>query len=180
MRVERLHRDLLIIAAGVAFSIWLSQSGLLADGLSHAGERAALASLVAGAFFTSVFTIAPATAVLAALAGTFPPLTIAFWGALGAMFADALLFLFVRDVFADDLREFLRRHHVRLTPLPHFGFLRWLYPLLGALIIASPLPDELGLALLGLTKTKLAVLLPLAFAMNFLGILALGALAASI
>ncbi|HEY4478659.1 MAG TPA: hypothetical protein VI775_02350, partial [Candidatus Paceibacterota bacterium] len=52
----------------------------------------------------------------------------------------------------------------------HFGFLKWLSPLIGAFIIASPLPDELGVALLGMSKIRIAVLIPLSFTMNILGI----------
>ena len=52
----------------------------------------------------------------------------------------------------------------------HFGFMKWLSPIIGALIIASPLPDEFGITLLGLSKLKIMVLLPIALVMNMLGI----------
>ena len=42
--------------------------------------------------------------------------------------------------------------------------------MLGAAIIASPLPDEIGLSLMGMSKTRVAVLIPVSFAMNALGI----------
>jgi hypothetical protein len=41
---------------------------------------------------------------------------------------------------------------------------------LGAFIIASPLPDELGLTLMGMSKVRLAVLVPVSFVMNAVGI----------
>ena len=44
-------------------------------------------------------------------------------------------------------------------------------------IIASPLPDEFGVSLLGLSRVKVAILLPVAFVMNFLGILAVAGIA---
>jgi membrane protein DedA with SNARE-associated domain len=179
MRIDRFYRDLCVIGVGMVATIYLSQSGFLPATLARLEPQAALGSFIAGLFFTSAFTIAPASAVLAGLSGVAPQLLVAFWGALGAMFGDALLFLFVRDVFAEDARRFLKRHHLKLFTIPHFGFLRWLYPIMGALIIASPLPDELGLALLGLTKTKLRVLLPVAFVMNFLGVLLIAGIAQS-
>ena len=55
----------------------------------------------------------------------------------------------------------------------HFGFLKWLSPIIGALIIASPLPDEFGIAFLGMSKVKTAVLMPISFFMNLIGIYAL-------
>lgn len=178
MRIERFYRDLVIVAVALAAALYLAHSGHITDALSHFGEQVALGSFLTGIFFTSVFTLGPASVILAELAEMGSPLTVAFFGGLGAMFGDAILFLFVRDIFADDLREFLARHRFKLFTLPHLGFMRWLYPAMGALIIASPLPDELGLALLGLTKTKLAVLLPIAFVMNFLGILLVAEIAA--
>ncbi len=180
MRIERLYRDLVIIGFALLGAVYLSHVGFIADTLSLLEQRVALGSFVAGIFFTSVFTLGPASVVLAELSGIGSPILVALWGGFGAMIGDAILFLFVRDIFADDLRRFLKKHHLRLFTLPHFGFLRWVYPVVGAFIIASPLPDEFGLALLGLTKTRLSILLPVAFCMNVIGIFAIAVLAGSI
>ncbi|MEN9561421.1 MAG: hypothetical protein RIQ56_694, partial [Candidatus Parcubacteria bacterium] len=58
-------------------------------------------------------------------------------------------------------------HYVRL------GKYKWFAPVLGAIIILSPLPDEFGLALLGFSKLKIWVVLLLAFVLNAIGIYAL-------
>ena len=97
--------------------------------------------------------------------------TVILWGALGALSGDIILFFFIRDRFADDLKNSLKPSFVRhIARSFHFGFLKWLAPILGAVVIASPLPDELGLTLLGLSKTRLAFLVPISFVMNALGI----------
>jgi hypothetical protein len=94
-----------------------------------------------------------------------------FWGGLGAMFGDLILFLFIRDRFADDLKKVFRPSSTKyLLKSLHFGFMRWLSPVIGAIIIASPLPDEFGITLLGMSKMKVIVLMPIAFVMNMLGI----------
>ena len=92
------------------------------------------------------------------------------------MFGDLLLFLFIKDVFARDVREFLSTHKrkARFFSYFHFGFFKWLLPLIGALIIVSPLPDELGLTLLGLSKERVIFILPLTFLLNFVSILLIG------
>lgn len=178
MRFERLYRDILFVLGGVLLAIILIHAGALDALRTGFAERATLGSFLSGIFFTSIFTLAPAGIVLAELAELTSPTSVAFWGALGAMFGDTLLFLFIRDIFSEDLRTFLKHNpRFRIFSLHHFGFLRWLYPIIGALIIASPLPDEIGLALLGLTKTKLIVIVPLTFAMNFIGILAIAQIA---
>jgi hypothetical protein len=95
------------------------------------------------------------------------------------MLGDLLLFLFIRDVFAEDMEGvFSFRKLSRHIARSQFAFLKVVTPIIGALIIASPLPDEIGLALLGISRTRTIVLLPIAFIMNFLGILALASVAA--
>ena len=73
----------------------------------------------------------------------------------GAMLGDLIIFFFIRDRFADDIIHSMKpsvsRHVLNSF---HLGFLKWISPILGALIIASPLPDEFGLTLLGLSKTR--------------------------
>jgi hypothetical protein len=174
IRLGNLWRDLVIILLSIAITVLLVEMGALAEFFSLTQGRAILGSFVAGIFFTSVFTLAPAAITLASIANFAPALTVALWGGLGAMFGDLLLFLFIRDVFVDDLEGVaIARKIKRYLLRPHAGFLRWILPVLGALIIASPLPDEIGLALLGFSKMKTMYVLPVAFVMNFLGIFAI-------
>ena len=176
-----LWRDLVIIAAGVVITLLLVRMGVLEHLLTVNEQQAYIGSFIAGIFFTSIFTIAPASIALAEMTNVAPPLSVALWGALGAMLGDMLLFLFIRDVFSRDMESIIRVHKWRhWLAHTHFGFMRWLVPVVGALIIASPLPDEIGLALLGLSRTQTPILLPIAFAMNFLGILAIAAVASQV
>src|SRR3990167_7131268 len=49
----------------------------------------------------------------------------------------------------------------------------WVIPALGAVIIASPLPDELGLIMMGLSHIRTATFIVLSFMMNAAGIFAI-------
>lgn len=174
-------RDIVIIVLGIALTLLLVRMGALGKILTGTQEVAYIGSFIAGIFFTSVFTLAPASIALAVLSHTTPPTVVAFWGALGAMLGDLLLFLFIRDVFADDIEGFVSvRKLKKLLTKSHFAFLKLITPLVGALIIASPLPDELGMALLGLSEIRTVYLLPIAFIMNYLGILAVALIAAHV
>ena len=165
-----LARDFLFIFLGAVFALALSYSGII-DGIIRLFGNTAIASFVSGIFWTSVFTIAPASVALAHIALTDMPLSVALWGAFGAMCGDLILFLFIRDRFTDNLLDSVRPSITKhILSSFHLGFVKWLSPLLGALIIASPLPDELGLTLMGLSKTRVAVLMPISFVMNMLGI----------
>lgn len=163
--------DIIIIAIGILVTIILVQLGIIDALIYYMGNYSALASFVAGIFFTSTFTIAPASVALVNIAEHAPLPIVATWGAFGAMCGDLILFFFIRDRFFEDLRKALPGGKIKhFLHSFHFGFLKWLSPLLGALIIASPLPDELGLSLMGLSKIRTAVLMPISYVMNYFGV----------
>lgn len=163
--------DIIIIALGIAVALFLSKIGAIDAMVNALKDYSILACFVAGIFFTSTFTIAPASVAIVHLSREIPLPSLALWGALGAVCGDLILFFFIRDRFTEDLKHTFKPSTVRhVLHSFHFGFLKWLSPILGALIIASPLPDEFGISLLGMSKVKTSVLVPISFTMNFLGI----------
>ena len=158
----KIIRDLCAIVLSIAVAIWLERSGTIAILLTKLGGGAIIQSFVTGLFFTSAFTTAPAIAVFTNLTQTNSlPLT-AFFGALGAVTGDLFLFRFVRDELSGDIVSLIGKplmHQVR-----HIFKLRlfhWFSPFIAALIIASPLPDELAMAIFGLTGTRTATFIPI-------------------
>ncbi len=175
---KNLKADFIAVGVSVLVSWFLISSGILTHLLADTELGMIIESFVAGLFFTSAFTLAPSALFLGELSRHISPFTIAFFGALGAMCGDLILFLFIRDRLTDDIKAMFPKRAVRhFLNSFHLGFWKWLSPVLGALIIASPLPDEFGLSLLGLSRTRIAVLLPVAFVMNFLGILLVASVA---
>lgn len=169
---KELLKDLLFVLVGATIAILLSRFGFVDWFVNIIGNQV-FSSFFAGLFFTSVFTIAPSAVALVSIANA-TTLTVAFWGALGALCGDLILFYFIRDRFAENLVSSIRPSVTRhILNSFHLGFMKWLSPVLGAIIIASPLPDELGLTLLGISKTRISILIPISFVMNFVGIFAL-------
>lgn len=140
--------------------------------ITYIGNLGYLGAFVAGALFVSVFTVAPAAAMLFFISETLNPLIVAVFAGTGAVVGDYLVFRFLRDrVFDELLPVFLKNRGnvvVKLFRTPHFA---WLLPVVGALIIASPLPDEVGIGLLGASKLKNWQFLSLSFILNTIGIL---------
>ncbi len=175
---QNIKEDIIAVGVSVLLAWFLISSGALSSFLASTDAGRIFESFVIGIFFTSAFTLAPAAIFLAELSQTISPWAVALFGALGAMCGDLILFLFIRDRLASDIEALFPKsavHHF-LNSF-HLGFWKWLAPILGALIIASPLPDEFGISLLGLSRVRVAVLLPVAFVMNFLGILLIAAVA---
>lgn len=172
-RARRSHvgRDILILAASISFAVFLAQTDVIPRLMAATGF-VPLEAFFAGFFFTSLLTLAPAGVAFAEMASTVPALQLAGWGAVGAVAGDLVLFLFVRDALSEDIMMMLRGSWVRKAKaLFKSPFLSWAVPVAGAIVIASPLPDEVGLAMLGLSKTDLRFLIPVSYSMNFFGIL---------
>ncbi len=173
MKVHRAFvHDLGIIALSILVAILLVQTGTFAHLLTLTDGSVFIDSFIAGFFFTSVFTTAPAIVVFGEMSVQGSILTISFFGALGAMVGDYIIFKFMRDRFGSHVNELIKVRGLRkrFKHLFTLRFFRQFSFLLGGIIIASPLPDELGLSLLGLSKTKTSWLLPLSFICNFAGI----------
>ena len=171
---HHLVRNIALLIGSFLLAILLVKAGFLNLLLSRAGG-VLFGSFVAGFFFTSVVTIGPATVMLVSLTHAQDILAIALIGALGSVAGDLILFYFVRDRISDDFlallghKRSIRWKHILKSPTFH-----WLTPVIGAIVIASPLPDELGLAMMGIVKVPTSVFIPLSYAMNFIGIFLLG------
>lgn len=172
--------DFSFIAISIFVAIFFSRSGLLERILEASHGNWFLDSFFAGLFFTSAFTTAPAIAALAAIAEhSGSVLSTALFGALGALCGDIIIFWFVRDRVMEDVLFITqnRKSIKALRLLFHRKLFRFFTFFLGGIVIASPLPDELGLAMMGLTKTKTFYFIPVSYAANFLGILIIGGVA---
>ncbi len=181
VRFRHISYDVSIIALSVLLAILLVKSHLIDQTLAASAEYGHIGSFVAGVFFTSAFTTAPAIAVLGEISHTQGIIETALWASLGSVIGDILIFRFVRDRMVIHLSEILphKRRSRRLAHILRMRFFRYLTFLVGGLIIASPLPDELGISLLGLSKMREVYFVPLSFAFNFFGICMIGLFAAS-
>jgi len=167
----RLTQDIVYVGLGVAIAIIFSKFNAVSELLEILGS-VELASFLGGIFFTSLFTIAPASVLLVELASYGDPISVAIFGALGAVVGDMILFVFVRDRLSEDIMTFVRAGFKRVHfHTVHRRMFRWILPLLGAFFIALPFPNEFGIMLLGLSHMKTRYIIPLSFLMNFIGVL---------
>ena len=173
--------DLTIIAASIVVAVIIVRTGIVSLLAKSAGNLL-LGNFIAGIFFTSAFTTPPAIVVLGEIARAQSLLETALVGALGAVIGDLIIFRFLRDRLGEHLKMLLSHSGAfkRTRVLLKLRLFRWLTFLAGGLIIASPLPDELGISLLGFGKMKTSLFIPLSFVFNFLGIVLIGLAARAI
>ncbi len=108
-----------------------------------------LGAFIAGLFFTYGLTTPLAIAVFLVLGQENNILLTAIIGGFGAFLSDYLIFKFLRKYFS---KEIIKLEHEKIVRyfeknLPR-TVKKYLVPIIAGFIIASPLPDELGVALL--------------------------------
>lgn len=177
-----LFKDLTIILLSIFIAVILVKTHVLTNILTSTKELELFGSFIAGMFFTSVFTTAPAIVTLGEIAKANSIIQTALLGAMGAVIGDLIIFRFVRDRLSEDLMTLISHNNSgkRIKAILKIRLLRWLTFLVGGLIIASPLPDELGIGLLGFSKVGVWRFAPFSFTFNFIGILLIGLVAKSL
>lgn len=180
-RRQRIIQDAVIVAASIILAIVFAQSPYIEEIVSWADGYYVLAAFVVGIFFTSAFTTAPAIAILAKLTLAYNPFVIAIAGGVGALLGDLIIFMFIKSHVREDVAFLLAKAKSRrIRHILEHRFARWSLAFLGAIIIASPLPDELGLAMMGLSNVRTSRFIPISLLFNFLGILLIAFIARSI
>ncbi len=144
-------------------------------GLKEYGYASAFAG---GALFAVGFGAPFGVAILATIADEVNILLAGLLGGLGALLSDYLIFKFIKVTFNDEIMRFRNSkaytlfdgYLIRRMP-PKLAF----YIAIGiaGFVIASPLPDEIGVAMFaGLTTVKDRTFALIAFTLNTLGIIA--------
>ncbi len=151
---------------------WLIKSGYLHSLIEAILPLKFISEIAAGILYTSFLTSPLSVAMLVVLAQENNPVMTALLAGVGAAFADILMLKFFRGQLSSNLNQVseqlgFKKFNILLQKL-HLGFV---LPLVGAIIVASPLPDELGLIMLGVSKLKYREIAVLTYILNTAGIL---------
>ena len=151
------YRNIILFVVGFIVAILLFRIQGFKLFVQSIGNLGYLGAFIAGLLFVSTFTVAMSSIILVTLSQSLPiPLVILVAG-MGAVIGDLLIFRFIKDNVADEItpiyNELVNRSHIK--KILHTKYFSWTLPVMGTLIIASPLPDELGVSLLGLSQIRL-------------------------
>lgn len=165
------YPNLILLLGSLVVTGFLLINGYLESFTGSLGTLGYFGVFISGFLFVSTFTIAPAAAILFEFGKSLDPFLVAGIGAIGAAIGDYFAYRFIRDRLFAELNPVLKMLHLyRPVDILHTKYFAWLAPVVGAAIIASPLPDEIGLSLLGLKRINPVSFLALAFALNAVGI----------
>lgn len=178
------YRNTGLLIASLLLLYLFADAPVVRSSIAFVGSLGYVGAFLTGVFFVSAFTVAPALVVLYHLADLLNPWYVALLAGAGSVVGDYIIFRFLKDELYKELEPLFssvstllgKRLIGRLFQTPYFI---WALPILGAFIIASPIPDEVGIGLLGLSKIKAWQFLLLTFVLNALGIFAVIVLARS-
>ncbi len=166
------------IVISILMAIILGQSQVFKQWLLHLGSLEYIGALLAGSLFVSSFTAAISVVVIAIMAENINPIALGLIGGVGAVMGDYLVFKLVRSHLKQELAMlFGKQGTFYIKEVLHSKYIAWTLPIIGAAIIASPLPDELGVSLLGISKMSEARFIFISYLSNAIGILMIASVA---
>lgn len=160
-----------LLVLSLILFFYFAQSAFVQNIIIEVGSWGYLGSFLTGVCFVSIFTVAPASVVLFYIANILNPIWVAVTAGAGAVLGDYLIFRFLRDrVFKELTPVFSQMGGSFLKKLFKSPYFTWFIPLAGAFIIASPLPDEIGISMMSLSKIKNWHFILISFLLNAVGI----------
>lgn len=166
------------ILISVFLAIFLSQNEAFKNWLLNLGSLEYIGALIAGILFVSSFTVPISIVVISILAQDLNPLAMGLIGGVGAVIGDYLVFKLVRDHIGEELSRLAGKEETaHVKHVLHSKYIVWTLPIIGAFIIASPLPDELGVSLLGISKISTERFILISYLSNAVGILMVASVA---
>ncbi|MFH0828831.1 MAG: hypothetical protein V1907_01480 [Candidatus Kerfeldbacteria bacterium] len=160
------HRTTIIVfSLGILIAVAFIVFPFLKTAIGGIGGLGYFGSFILGILYSGTLTSATATVILLEKAPSLHPFLIGIVGGIGAMLFDAIFFVIGRK---ESEHGWLARTLVKLRERRHVP--NWFSMVVGGIILASPLPDELAAGLLGVTHTKVLPFLALSFFCNAIGI----------
>jgi membrane protein YqaA with SNARE-associated domain len=177
LRVKLARYKLLsIFLISVLVAVYVAENDTINNFLHHLGSYGYVGALLAGFLFVSTFTTVTSIVLLGILAQDLNPFVLALIGGVGAMLGDLLVYRFLKNNVDKELMLiFGEEGEGHVKKILKSKYIAWTLPIIGMLIIASPLPDELGLGLLGFSKVSETKLMAVSYVSNVFGILAIAA-----
>ena len=158
--------------AGVLLFVLLFNTAFMSSVFSFLNQLGYTGGLIAGVLSASFITAAPALVLIVELAQHLDPLALALVVGLGSALGDLVLLLFFEERIFHELAPLGRRLRIKRFIRRRAGKRkRMSAPLLmaGALVIMTPLPDEIGLGLLGISHFPKTFIFIICLALNTLG-----------
>jgi len=162
-----IDKKLVVSISFILLSFILVFAGIDKEVTSYLLSFGSAGAFVAGVFYTLGITTPFAMVVILEIMRASDPAVAAILASFSAAAVDCLLFLMVRDALESSARQLMEKIRKK------FEKASAIFPLAGLMVFGMPLPDELGLALMEMTKIELPKLFAVVFIAKLLTLLML-------
>ena len=183
MKLRIKYPNITLFISSVTLAIILYYFGVFDMLFADLGSFGYVGAFIAGLLFPITFTAPIATVALFYIGGHYDVTTSAILATFGALVGDLVIFTFIKDGTLSEVHEIRKQYikdhrehdhykrHTALLELFHSKPFHALALFIGGLLILSPFPDELGVAILASYKVDIKKFIPLSFILNGIGIL---------
>lgn len=166
------YKHLTYFVVSVLTVVFLMRFQFFHDSLLWVAGTGYIGAFVGGMLYVSTFTAAIGILILLYLAETTPILPLSLVAGVGGVVGDFVIFKLIRTSLKEELNSlyyklggmYISRLFTKKSPLG------WMLPVLGAVVIASPLPDEIGVSMIGVSKMTTTNFLILSLFLDCIGI----------
>lgn len=129
-------------------------------------------SFIAGIMLAYGFTAAPAAAVLVVISKSQNIFLSGIIAGFGALIGDLIIFKVIKNSFNDEIKKLSDKKMIRrINKLTSKSIKKYFLMFLAGFIIATPLPDEIGVSILAsATKISIKIFSLISYILNTLGI----------
>lgn len=172
------HLNLILLFVGVLFGIFLYNFEPFHRFLLSLNNFGYIGAFIAGILYDSTVTVSTSIVIFLVLAEELPRLEVGLIAACGAVLGDLIIFRFVKHSLMGEFKFIFqtfengvgKKRTRTLKVLLHSRYFNWMLPVVAALMIGSPFPEEIAWALMGATKIKTYQVVLVSFVFNFIGI----------
>lgn len=166
------YKNITLFALSLIFAFGISRYEPLHALLLNLGDLGYIGAFIAGLLYVSTFTVGIGAVILLILAEKLSLIELVIIGGLGGVLGDLTIFHIFRDNLSEEISSVYNhidsKHH--FIKLLHSKYFSWTMPVLGAIIIASPLPDEFGISLISISKMKTYQFMLITLVLDILGV----------
>lgn len=166
------YKNLTFFVLSLFIAYFLSRYEPFHTYLISLGDYGYLGAFLAGMLFVSTFTVATGAIILLVLAERLSSIELGVIAGLGAVAGDFIIFRFIKENLIREVTAIYEQidgsHHI--SKVLHTKYFSWTLPVIGAIIIASPLPDEVGVSLMGISRMRTYKFIIISFVLNAIGI----------
>lgn len=166
------HINLILCAVGLIFTVFLAQRGWLEGILLVPGAYRYAIIAAAGVLFVTTFTAPIGGLMLAILVKQTPIWQVVLLSGVSAVLADLTILHALNIELLEEIEDIFNEFHgKKLIHIFQSKMFRWTLPLLVILIIITPVPDDLAIGLLGISRVSTHKFALSSYLINSIGII---------